>query len=101
METTYKLTSDKLSGHLEVAYEDGLLKRFVIAVKPPLTPRQYGVFISSLNPNEERVKDFEEVGLKVLPVAVDKTNDKIALFCRLYERFVGVKYKVSRADAGK
>lgn len=101
MKTTYKLTSDKLDGHLEVAYEDGLLKGFSVDVKPPLNAKQYGVFLGTLNPLEERVKDFEDVGLTVVPVAIDKTNDKIALFCRLYERFVGVKYKVSRADAGK
>ena len=101
MRTTYKLTSDKLDGHLEVAYEEGLLKRFEIAVKAELTEAQYGRFIGTLHPHEERVRDFEGIGLQVVPVAIDKTNDKIALFCRLYERFVGVKYKVSRADAGK
>lgn len=29
------------------------------------------------------------------------TNEKIALFCRFYEKHVNVKYKVSPFDAGK
>lgn len=101
MKTTYKLTSDKLDGHLEVAYEKGLLKEFKIECEDVLTPQQYGVFLGTLPHSEERVKDFEGIGLQVVPVAIDKTNDKIALFCRLYERFIGVKYKASRADGGK
>ncbi|HRF80141.1 MAG TPA: hypothetical protein PL070_08640, partial [Flavobacteriales bacterium] len=29
------------------------------------------------------------------------TNEKLALWCRLYEQFKGIKYKVSPADSGK
>jgi hypothetical protein len=38
----------------------------------------------------------EHAEAKVLP-----TNEKIALWCRLYEQFKGIKYKVSPADSGK
>ena len=101
MKTTYKLTSDKMNGHLEVGFQDGLLKEFKIECKDVLTPRQYGLFLGTLPHSEERVKDFEGIGLQVVPVAIDKVNDKIALWCRLYERYTGVKYKVSGPDAGK
>src|SRR5690606_31332843 len=101
MKTTYRLTSAKLSGHLAASFEEGLLKEFKIDCHTDLTPQQYGVFLGTLPHTEERVKDFEGVGLQVVPVAIDKTNDKVALFCRLYERFIGVKYKASRQDGGK
>lgn len=101
MKTTYKLTSDKLDGHLKVVYDKGLLKAFQIEVKNELTPKQYGVFLSTLSFSETRVRDFEAIGLRVMLEAGDRTNSKISIFCRLYERYIGVKYKVSRADAGK
>lgn len=101
MKTTYKLTSDKLDGHLLVSYENGILKAFQIEVKTKLSLKQLGVFLSTLNYYEARVRDFETIGLQVMLEAGDRTNNKIAVFCRLYERYVGVKYKVSRADAGK
>lgn len=101
MKTTYRLKSDKMNGHLEVGFQDGLLKEFKIECKDALTPRQYGLFLGTLPHSEERVKDFEGIGLQVVPVAIDKVNDKIALWCRLYERYTGVKYKVSGPDAGK
>lgn len=95
------MTSDKLDGHLLVTYDSGLLKELQINIKSELTPQQYGVLLATLSFSEARVRDFEKVGLQVMLEAGDRTNSKIAVFCRLYERYVGVKYKVSRADAGK
>jgi len=38
---------------------------------------------------------------KFTVIAPDAVNDKIALFCRKYEQYVKIKYKVSASDSGK
>ena len=99
MKTTYKLTSSKLNGHFIINFENDRLKGFEIAFKQQLTVAQFTYFISKLPYNEEGLKAYEQLGLTITRTAAP--NQKIALFCSLYEKHVGIKYKVSPSDSGK
>lgn len=99
MKSTYKLTSTKLEGYFLISFEDDRLKGFEIEFKEPLTVAQFSYFVSRMPFNEEGLKAYEQLGLSIEQVAAP--NEKIALFCRIYEKHVGIKYKVSPADSGK
>lgn len=99
MKTTYKLTSSRLDGHFLISFEDERLKAFEINFKQPLSFQQLSHFLSRLPFSEAGISALEEIGLKADKVAAP--NEKIALFCRIYEKHVGIKYKVSAADSGK
>lgn len=100
---TYILESDKLKGStIEVGYLNGCLKLFKMDLNQVLTPAQLGAISDRLrlaNNEHELMAAFNEIGLK--PTLSLKTNEKVALFCRLYEMYAEVKYKVSPADSGK
>ncbi|MDO9554550.1 hypothetical protein [Rhodonellum sp.] len=97
--TTYKLTSSKLEGYLEVSFEGGLLKSFEICFKQPLTRFQFSAFQAALPFEISDMGRLENLGLEAQRTAAP--NEKIALFCKIYEKHVGIKYKVSASDSGK
>lgn len=100
---TYILESSKLTDStIEVGYLNGCLKLFKMELNQVLTAVQLNAISERLklaNNEHEFIAAFTEIGLT--PVLSLKTNEKIALFCKLYEVYVGVKYKVSPADSGK
>ena len=99
MITIYKLTSDKISGAIELEYTDSLLTRISIAIKSPLNDNQFKGLISSIGQHEANVGDLKALGLEVS--AAIPANIKLAAFCRLYEQHKKIKYRVSPADSGK
>ncbi|WP_106566475.1 hypothetical protein [Cecembia rubra] len=99
MKTVYRLSSTKLKGHFLVSFEQGRLTGFEMAFKNGITDYLYDRFLSALPILEEFIGRYESMGLKVERVAAP--NEKIAIFCRIYEQHVGIKYKVIGADAGK
>lgn len=102
MKALYKLTSDKINGQLLVTFENGWLRQFEVDVKELLTPHQYEVVMALLPIRESEIHQLRKVNLTIEKVdQPQRVNDKIGLFCRLYEKYVGVKYKVSAADSGK
>lgn len=88
-----------MNGHFLISFENDRLKAFEINFKEDLTVAQFSYFLSRLPINEEGLKAYEELGLTIERTAA--TNEKIALFCRIYEKHVGIKYKVSASDSGK
>ncbi|MBY0244989.1 MAG: hypothetical protein K2Q03_06020 [Sphingobacteriaceae bacterium] len=96
--SSYVLKSKKLDGAIELHYLNGVLTAIKLDLKTPMTAKQWAVFVSLIRYDEE-VLHYEDYGFVVEKLAA--TNEKIALFCMLYEKYVGVKYKVSGADAGK
>ncbi|MEO7212641.1 hypothetical protein [Mucilaginibacter sp.] len=99
MNNTYKLTSGKLDGYIELEYTSGLLTRISIAIKQGLNDKQFSWLISAITQHEHQVRQLEEIGITVS--AAMPANQKLALFCRLYELYKKIKYKVSPADSGK
>lgn len=99
MKTTYKLNSEKMGGYFLVSFENEDLTGFEICFKKPLTVAQYTYFLNRLPVHEGGMNRFESIGLSIEKVAAP--NEKIAMFCALYEKHVGIKYKVSPADSGK
>lgn len=99
MTNTYLVTG-KSNGHLELVYKDELLNVVEFAFKPPLNQKSYERLIEQLPYDEKELKAWVEVtGLKIEKQIA--TNERIALFCKLYESKTNIKYKVSPADAGK
>lgn len=114
---TYKATSNKLNGHLLITYQDAALKSVEIAVNPALTPKQWFYLTNLITPE---LKDFSleafkkaNLEINVLPKEQEAaeepaedakrlpTNQRIAMFCQLYESELQLKYKVTGADSGK
>lgn len=65
---------------------------------PPLGHPSTGGELESTR-NSTQISVLDLAGSGVVPVL--GTNIKIALFCRMYEKYTTVKYKVSPADSGK
>lgn len=99
MKNIYKLTSAKLGGHFRICYEDGCLTSFEIHFKEPLNASQFECFKARINYNEDNLDGFENLGLLVERETA--ANEKLAMFCRMYEKYVGIKYKVTKSDSGK
>jgi len=97
--TTYELTSERVKGSVRLSYEEGLLKTVEIDFKDRLTDDQFGYFIGHLPYEQNCIDNLLNIGLRITETLRD--NEKVALFCRLYERYIGIKYKVSAADSGK
>ncbi|MEZ2337668.1 hypothetical protein AB6735_18625 [Mucilaginibacter sp. RCC_168] len=97
--SNYTLTSDRLNGHIELQYKEGLLTCILIAVKEPLNERQFNSIVSSVTQKESDIQQLLTLGLNITETL--PTNKKIDLFCRLYEFYKKVKYIVHPADTGK
>lgn len=97
--SNYILTSDKLSGHIELQYTNGLLKAILIAIKEPLNEKQFTALVSSVTQKESDVNQLSALNLIITETL--PTNKKIDLFCRLYMHYKGIRYNVHPADTGK
>ncbi|MGE0931692.1 hypothetical protein [Peijinzhouia sedimentorum] len=95
----YTLESTKIAGKLLLSYEGGKLKAIELAFKPALNSFQFEALKQELPLQESDIAKLEKIGLRV--INQQATNEKIGLFCKLYEAKFGIKYKVSAADTGK
>lgn len=90
----------KRDGYLELSYREGYLNELKLAFKEVLNEGAFYRLLASLPYEEHRLAGWiESTGLKMEKQLAN--NERIALFCRLYENKTGVKYKVSPADGGK
>jgi hypothetical protein len=99
MKTTYNLTSSAREGSLKLTYENGLLIAFEISFKPAVEREKHIRLFSTMPVLEPDLAMLENLGLTVTKEALP--NEKLALFCRIYEKHKAIKYKVTAADAGK
>lgn len=99
MKTTYELTSKARTGSVRITYVEGYLIAFEIGFKPPLYPDKIERFLKEVPALEESINRLTSLGLTISKEA--PTNEKLALFCRVYEKHIGIKYKVTAADSGK
>lgn len=99
MKNTYRLTSDSLDGYMQATYHKGYLNTFEIAIKTPMSEFQFNALVR-LMPYREDAGRFRELGLQVQLIQEEAANRKIALFCLLYEKYKGIKYKASPRDGG-
>lgn len=99
MTANYTLTSQRLNGQIELQFFEGCLITIKMILKQPLNEVQFRTLVTLLPQHESELYKLEGVGLTATLDA--PANQKIALFCRLYEAYKGVKYRVSPADSGK
>jgi len=99
MITTYILTGKRLNGQIEVQYLDGILNAVKSALNEPLNEKQFRAFADAVPMRERGLGELKLIGLHAQRESAP--NEKLALFCRLYERHKKIKYSVSPADAGK
>jgi len=97
--TTYELVSQRAKGSVKLTYDGNYLKTVEIDFKEPLSVMQFGTLFASIPYVPAGIEDLALLGFEVKTALRD--NEKIALFCRLYEQYVGIKYKVSASDSGK
>lgn len=96
---SYKLTSDKIMGEIELQYDKGRLNLVKITVKLDLNTVQFCSLMSTIPQYEDNIDKLQGLNLVVIKEA--SSNEKIGTFCRFYEQHVGLKYKVTRMDSGK
>lgn len=100
MKTTYEITSKAREGSTKVTYEAGNLISLEIAFKPALDAIKTEHLLKAIPPQDHGLfNHLQLLGLTVTKAAAP--NEKLALFCRVYEKHKGIKYKVSAADSGK
>lgn len=99
MKKVYSLTSKKLKGLIRVSFVNGVFNAIETDIKEPLNHGQFTALMENVPFTDAHIHVFKSLGFDIS--LEQATNEKIALFCRLYEERVGVKYKVSRADSGK
>lgn len=99
MKTTYELTSKARAGSAKLTYEEGVLIGLEIAFKPALDATKTDQLIRAIPTQPDNLAHLRHMGLEVKQLAAP--NEKLALFCRVYEKHKGIKYKVSAADSGK
>lgn len=113
----FKITTPKVSGYLIVTYQDNNFKSVLNEFKPALTEVQLNGILNYI-PNDpdclvaifmakynDRIIVEPVKGIGVEPEQDGSpefpANQKIALWCKLYELSEGVKYKTGAAEAGK
>lgn len=102
MKTTYELTSKSREGSAKVTFEDGILIGFEMEFKPALNAEKTHQLLRALPASDINLHHLTLLGLELKRIATPKApNEKLALFCRIYEKHKGIKYKVSAADSGK
>lgn len=98
--TSYEFTSNKIQGDFMLEFDaDGCLITCKLAFKQSLTESLNTLLFSALPFYEKDLNKLEQLGFKVAKLM--PTNHKLALFCRMYEQYKKIKYKVSAPDAGK
>ena len=102
MKTTYELTSKSREGSAKVTFEDGILIGFEMEFKPALNAEKTHQLLRALPASDINLHHLTLLGLELKRIATPKApNEKLALFCRIYEKHKGIKYKVSAAESGK
>ncbi len=102
MKTTYELTSEARQGAARLTFEDQHFIAVEIEFKPPLDAEKTHQLLRALPAVEINIHHLTRLGLTLKKVANPiAPNEKLALFCRVYEKHKGLKYKVSAADSGK
>lgn len=102
MKTTYELTSKSRKGSAKLTFEDHHLIAFEIDFNPPLDAQKTHQLLRALPATEINLHHLTLLGLTLKKTATPiAPNEKLALFCRVYEKHKGIKYKVSAADSGK
>jgi len=96
---TYILTGKRLDGHIEVTYINGLLNAVTMPLKSPLTDVQFEALKSKVSMHERDLANLKLIGITC--ECAPKPNEQIALFCRKYLQYKGIKYVVGKAEAGK
>tara|TARA_R110002020_G_scaffold17507_3_gene61410 strand:+ start:1307 stop:1888 length:582 start_codon:yes stop_codon:yes gene_type:complete len=100
MKTTYELTSKAREGSLKLSYDDnGILNAFEIDFKPALDETKMTGLLRKIPASQIFVYLLKDLGLEINKALAP--NEKLALFCRVYEKHIGIKYKVTAADSGK
>jgi hypothetical protein len=94
----YKITSSKIEGWILLTYLDGYLTGIQIDVKGCLNDAQYKMLWQLIRSRED---ELLSEGMGNLDVKVEKTNEKIALFCGYYKQYLKVNYRASGIDGGK
>lgn len=84
---------------MQATYDNGYLFNFEIAIKSPMSEFQFNALVR-LIPYREDPERYRELGLQVERVQEETANKKIALFCRMYEKYKGIKYKATARDGG-
>jgi len=90
--TKYVLHSRRYNGKLLLAYRDGVIYSFINEMEK-ITEAQWDALMKEIPFDEVNISHLESIGLEVKHAL--KTNEKVALFCRLYEKHRGLKYKAS------
>lgn len=116
MYTTIRLRNDNKykNGQIyEITFKDKPHSRAIIIAIKHFKLDQINEFIAGLDTGysvEECVNiiqkmypgmewEYQQLSL-ILLKKVDQQNDKIALFCKFYEKYCGIKYKISRSEVG-
>lgn len=99
MKTTYELTSKARNGVIQVSYDRGLFIGIEIDFKPPLNAEKTDLILKRIPAHHDHLNELCALGLEVTKILAP--NEKLALFCRVYEKHKGIKYKVTAADSGK
>lgn len=99
MITTYTLTGTKIAGHIELQYTDGSLNAIKLAFKEPLNEDKFRVLFDTIAQLEGGIENLRKLGFTITKELAQ--NEKLGLFCRFYEKYKVIKYRVSPADSGK
>ena len=97
----YQLFSQKLTGFIVLVYQNGIFKSLTCEFEKDMTTSQWEALKTAIPQNEEHIKRVNDLGFVAKLAPANKTNEKIASFCKLYEHYLKVKYKVSPSDSGK
>jgi hypothetical protein len=112
----YKITSASAPGYMMVTYHDSHLKSILNEFKPPLTDVQLNYILNRIPDDQAQlstiiegtskgklsVESVKSIGEEPAATVEDiPVNEKIAIFCELYEQAEGIKYKVTAAEIGK
>lgn len=84
---------------MQATYVNGYLINFEIAIKTPMSEFQFNALVRLIPYREDPVQ-YRDLGLQVERVQEEPANKKIALFCRMYEKYKGIKYKATARDGG-
>lgn len=92
----YTLISEKIKGVISATYTNGKLTLLELELQHPLTELQADYLFRNMPYTECDITE------RWKSQTTTKTNEKIALFCAKYSKYMsGTKYKVSGADSGK
>lgn len=95
--TRYIFTSDKLQGQLILTFKAGIIWTMINEFKG-MNEDQHRQLMVQLPFVETKLHNLTDIGLKMKKDQA--TNQKIALFCKWYEKQIGIKYKITKKETG-